>query len=90
MGELIVNGIKMGLVIAAGLAFMVAITTILNLLGSFIGGTVVGEFFAIVSNSLPFNAAVVFGAMSTTMSAILAFLVAEQIYQLTIVQTSAV
>lgn len=82
MGELIVNGIKWGFIIAVGGTFMIAINAILSLLTQLVFGNVIGEVFGIISCCLPFNAVAVFGAIGTTISAILGFMVAQKIYDL--------
>lgn len=83
MGELIVNGIKWGFFIAVGLVFMSAISTLLNLITSVAFGNVIGEVLGIISCCLPFNALAVFSAVGNVCSAILAFLIAQKIYNLT-------
>ena len=83
MGELIVNGIKWAFYIAIGLTFMTAISTLLNLITEVALGNVVGEILGIISCCLPFNALAVFSAIGTACSAILSFLIAQKIWELT-------
>lgn len=83
MGEIIVNGIKVAFWISMALVFMTAITTLLNLISSIVFANVIGEVLGIISMCLPFDAATVFGAIGTACSAILAFLIAQKIYQYT-------
>lgn len=83
MGEMIVFGIKMAAVIAVSLVFMSAIMAIINLIVSVVFANVIGEVFAIISMCLPFDASVVFGGLGTMIAAILAFLVAQKLWQLT-------
>lgn len=83
MGELIVNGLKIAFWIAVALVFVTAIQTLLNLLVSIVFANVIGEVIGIISMCLPFDASVVFGAIGASLSAILAFLIAQKIYQLT-------
>ena len=83
MGELIVSGIKWAFFIAIGLVFMTAISTLLNLITSVVFGNVIGEVLGIISCCLPFNALAVFSAIGTTCSAILSFLIAKKIWELT-------
>lgn len=83
MGELIVNGIKWAFIIAVSLTFMVAITTLLNLITEVVFGNVVGEVLGIISCCLPFNALAVFSAIGTACSAILSFMIAQKLYNLT-------
>ena len=82
MGELIVNGIKWAFIIAVGATFMVAINALLTLLSQVVFGSVVGEVFGIISMCLPFNLVAVMGALGTAIAAILAFMVAQKIYDL--------
>lgn len=82
MGELIVNGIKWAFFISIGLVFMSAISTLLNLITSVVFGNVVGEVLGIISCCLPFNALAVFSAIGTACSAILSFLIAQKIFEL--------
>ncbi len=83
MGELIVNGIKWGFFIAIALVFMVAIQNLLNLITTIVFGNVIGEVLGVISCFLPFDGGAVFSAIGTACSAILAFLVAQKIYNLT-------
>lgn len=82
MGELIVNGIKWSFFIAIALVFMVAIQNLLNLITSIVFGNIIGEIFGVISCFLPFDGGAVFSALGTACSAILAFLVAQKIYEL--------
>lgn len=82
MGEMIKFGIKLALAISLGLTFMVAITTIINLLTTVIFDNVIGEVLGIMSACLPFNALAVFSAIGTTGAAILSFLIAKKIFEL--------
>lgn len=83
MGELIVNGIKWAFIIAVSLTFMTALTNLLNLIVMVAFNNVVGEVLGIMSACLPFNASAVFGSISTAITGILSFLVAQKIYNLT-------
>lgn len=82
MGELIVNGIKWAFIIAVGATFMIAINALLTLLSAVVFGSVVGEVFGIISMCLPFDVVAVFGGIGTAIAAILAFMVAQKIYDL--------
>lgn len=84
MGELIVNGIKIAFFISIALVFMSAISTLLSLITSIVFANVIGEVLGILSCCLPFDASAVFGAIGTATSAILAFLIAQKIYQLSL------
>lgn len=83
MGEMIKFGIKLALVIAVATALFTAITTIINLLTTVLFDNIIGEVLGIMSACLPFNALAVFSAIGTATSAILAFLIAQKIFNLT-------
>ena len=83
MAETIFNFLKVSVCIAIGAVFLVAINTLINLIATVVFTSVVGEFFIIVSNCLPFNASAVFGVLGTACSAILAFLISKKIFDLT-------
>lgn len=77
------NILKITVAIAVAAAFLVAINALISTIGSVIFGNVVGEVIGIVSCCLPFNALAVFGALGLSVSAILAFLIAKKIFDLT-------
>lgn len=83
MGEMIKFGIKLALTIAIATTFFVAITTIINLLTTVLFDNIIGEVLGIMSACLPFNALAVFSAIGTSTAAILSFLVAQKIFELT-------
>lgn len=83
MGELIVNGIKIAFTLAIAFVFMSAISAFLSLIETIILGDIVGEFFGLISCFLPFSASAVFGSILTALNAILSFMVAQKIYDLT-------
>lgn len=83
MLDTLFNILKVTVVIAVAAVFMIAITGLLNLISALIFGSVIGEFFALISMYLPFNALVVFGAIGTATVAILSFLIAKKIFDLT-------
>lgn len=82
MLETVYRILKVTVIVAICSAFMVAISGLLNLLTSIIFTSVVGEVFGIISCCLPFNAISVFGLISTATTAILTFLVAKKIFEL--------
>lgn len=83
MGEMIKFGIKLALTIAMATTFFVTITTIINLLTTVLFDNIIGEVLGIMSACLPFNALAVFSAIGTSTAAILSFLVAQKIFELT-------
>ena len=83
MIQTIFNILKVTAIVAVCAVFMVAITTLLNLITSIIFGNVIGEILALISMFLPFNALAVFGAIGTATVAILSFLIAKKIFDLT-------
>ena len=82
MGESLVYGIRVALAIAVATVFAAAIIVLVNALTSLVLHSVVGEIMGIISVFLPFSPAPFFGALSLSMSGILAFLVARKIYTL--------
>lgn len=83
MLDTVFNILKVSAIVAVSAVFMVAITNLLNLITSIIFGNVIGEIFGLISMYLPFNAGVVFGALGTATVAILSFLIAKKIFDLT-------
>ena len=83
MGELIVNGIKWAFIIAVSLALMTAIITFVDLLSAVVFSSIVGEVLGVISCFLPFNAFAVFSSIGTSCAAILSFMIAQKIYDLT-------
>lgn len=83
MGELIVHGIKIALWISLAATFMVAIGTLISFITDLVMGSVIGEVFGIISCCLPFNAIGVINAINAVNTAILAFIVAQKIWNLT-------
>ena len=83
MIEAVFNVLKITVIVAICAVFMVAITTLLNLITSIVFGNVIGEILALISMFLPFNAAAVFGSIGTATVSILSFLIAKKIFDLT-------
>lgn len=83
MGELIVNGIKWAFIIGISLTFMVALNSIIQLIGAFAFNNALGDVFAALSVILPFNVKSVILALVATLTAIVSFAVAKKIYYLT-------
>lgn len=83
MLQTVFNILKITAIIAIAAVFLVAINTILNLIVTLVFDNVVGEVLRVISTCLPFNAANVFGLIGTACAAILAFLVARKIFDLT-------
>lgn len=83
MIDAVFNVLKITAIVAVSALFMVAIMNLVNLITSVIFGNIIGEFFALISMYLPFNALAVFGAIGTATVAILSFLIAKKIFDLT-------
>ena len=83
MLETVFNILKLNVIIAVSAFFMVAINGIIALITSLVFGNVVGEVLSIISACLPFDALTVFGALGTATIAILSFLIAKKIFDLT-------
>lgn len=90
MIEAVFNVLKVTVIIGICAVFMVAITTLLNLITTVVFGNVVGEILSLISMFLPFNAVAVFGAIGTATVAILSFLIAKKIFDLTSWSISAI
>lgn len=83
MLEAVFNVLKISAIVAIAAVFMVAIINLLNLITSVVFGNIIGEILGLVSMYLPFNANAVFGALGTATAAILSFLIAKKIFDLT-------
>lgn len=83
MIETVFNVLKITAILAVAAVFMVAINALLSLITSVIFGNVIGEILSLISMFLPFNALAVFGAIGTATIAILSFLIAKKIFDLT-------
>lgn len=83
MGELIVNGLKWAFIIACALVFAGAILSLLSLLSSISFAGVISEVFGIMSMCLPFDLSALMTAVGVSITAVLTFLVAKKIYELT-------
>lgn len=75
--------LKISVIIGLSAVFMIAISNLLMLITSIVFGNVIGEILGLVSMFLPFNASVVFGAIGSSTVAILSFLIAKKIFDLT-------
>lgn len=83
MIETVFNILKITAIIAVAAVFMVAITTLLNLISTILFHNVITEFLALISMYLPFDAAAVFSSIGVSIVAILSFLIAKKIFDLT-------
>lgn len=83
MLESVYHALKISVIIAISAVFMVAITNLIGLIVSITFGNIIGEILALVSMYLPFNALAVFSAIGTACIAILSFLIAKKIFDLT-------
>lgn len=83
MLETVFNILKVTAIIATALLFMIAINALLGLIGTIFFHSVIGEVLGLASMFLPFNASSVFGALATATVAILSFLIAKKIFDLT-------
>lgn len=83
MLDTVFNILKLSAIIAVSAVFMVAIINLVNLIISLIFGNIIGEILSLVSMFLPFNALAVFSAIGTATVAILSFLIAKKIFDLT-------
>lgn len=83
MAETVFNILKVTVIIAIAAVFMVAIYNLISLISSLIFGNIIGEILTLISMYLPFNALLVFGAIGTSTLAILSFLIAKKIFDMT-------
>ena len=90
MLDTVFNLLKVSAIIAVASVFMVAIINLLLLIQSVIFGNFIVEFFSLISMYLPFDALTVFGSIGTATIAILSFLIAKKIFDLTSWSVSAV
>lgn len=90
MLDTVFNILKVTAILAIAAVFMVAITNLLLLIQSVVFGNFIVEFFSLISMYLPFDALTVFGSIGTATIAILSFLIAKKIFDLTSWSVSAV
>ena len=90
MLQTVFNILKVSAIVAVTGVFMVAINTLISLLSSVVFGGIVSEIFGVISCCLPFDALAVASALVNAMIAILAFMVARKIFDLTSWSISAV
>lgn len=90
MLDTVFNILKITAIVAIAAVFMVAITNLLLLIQTVIFGNFIVEFFSLISMYLPFDALTVFGSIGTATIAILSFLIAKKIFDLTSWSVSAV
>lgn len=83
MVDALFHVLKISVIAFIAAAFMIAINALISLITSIIFGNIIGEVLAIISACLPFNALAVFGALGTATVAILSFLIAKKIFDLT-------
>lgn len=83
MLQTVFNILKVTVIIVICAVFMVAIYNLISLITSIVFANVIGEFFSLISMYLPFNAGLVFSSIGVAISAILAFLIAKKIFDLT-------
>lgn len=82
MGESLVYAIKVAIVVAATTAFVAATMTLFSLVITFTTNTPLGEIIGVISVYLPFNGGAFFGVIQASITAILAFLIAQKVYEL--------
>lgn len=83
MLETAFNLLKVTAVVLVASVFLLAITNLLNFIQTVIFHNVIAEILGWISMYLPFNALSVFGALGTATIAILSFLIAKKIFDLT-------
>ena len=83
MIDTVFNILKVSAVVAISAVFMVAIQSLIGFIQIVVFHNVIGEVFGLMSMYLPFDAAAVFGSIGTATIAILSFLIAKKIFDLT-------
>lgn len=73
---------KFTLLILFAYSFFIAIQSLIQVISNIVITSIIGEFFALISVYLPFNANVIFGAIITICDAILAFIIARKIWNM--------
>ena len=90
MLETVFHVLKLTVIVAVSATFLVSINALIGLVGAFVGHSIIGEIFSLISMYLPFNAGSVFGAILIACTGILAFKIAKKIFDLTSWSISAV
>ena len=90
MLDTVFNILKVTVIVAICAIFMASINGLLSFLGTLLFGSVIIEVFGIISCCLPFNALAVFGSLMQVCVAILSFLIAKKIFDLTSWSISAI
>lgn len=83
MGDSVVYAIKIGLAVSATMIFVTAIIALVSLLTSLVSSSIIGEILGILSVYLPFNPVPVFVGVTSSITAILSFLIARKIWDIT-------
>lgn len=90
MLDTIFNILKVSVIIVICSVLMIAINALLSFITTLLFANVIGEVMAIISACLPFNALAVFGGIIVACNAILSFLIAKKIFDLTSWSVSAI
>ena len=83
MGNTAVYAIKIAITVATTMAVVVAINGLISGVATFATNTPLGEIIALISIYLPFSSGYFFGIIGSAITAMLAFIVAKKIYELT-------
>lgn len=90
MLQTIFNVLKISAIVAICAVFLVAINALLSFIVDLVFHNIIGEIFAWASMYMPFNASAIFASIGLAISAVLAFLIAKKIFDLTSWSISAV
>lgn len=90
MLDTLFNILKVSVIIVICSVLMIAINALLSFITTLLFTNVIGEVMAIISACLPFNALAVFGGIIVACNAILSFLIAKKIFDLTSWSVSAI
>lgn len=86
LADSVVKVLKVLALIAITSTFVIAITTLTNLISNFVFGNIVGDIFWVLSCCLPFDAGAVFGSIGFAITGIFSFLIARKIFDVLNVQ----
>lgn len=82
MGEMAKYAIKVGLAVLAGTAMLTALLAIIGVVTSGLSSIgVLNEALRLIAVFMPFNVGTVFAYLSTSVSALLAFITARKVYE---------
>lgn len=82
MGNAAVYAVKIAVIIGLTLTFLIAINILIGYIDMFVIPGPLQEIIGLIGIYVPFDAGLVFGQIETVITAILAFMVANRIFEL--------